>query len=469
MERLTDWQPHGKGFGAMTVSSLARPKESVRGGGDACVASGFEITPATSADHQAIHQFLLQVFQQPSASEFQAQLDHPGYEPRQRLLVKYDGRIVAHLRIVPRALHFGGMILPAAYVTDLGTSPEFRGHRLASNLLALAEHRMLSDGALFGYLRARRTGFYASKGWIELGAAPHCIASPQAVLAHLDQGQPKRRNLAREQARPLRLRHWRHFEQEALERLYGAHCQRAFGGVVRDSDYWNWLITRHAFDGIYVALDGPPRMELDQIPDAVVGYAATARSRLVELMIDPRRADAAGTLIARFCRDAIEQNRYQIRLDAPPDSPFRAFFPGRVEDSADSLDSADATRFREPVIMVRAISMGRLASHLHEVFLQRLVEAGRRLPAELGFFADGQEYVLRVDETRTRLLPEGRPRQHLTGNPSDLLRLLLGGLEPAEAVAGGRIQASSQAALRTAGILLAKTPLWFPPLDDLTG
>ncbi|MCL4201931.1 MAG: GNAT family N-acetyltransferase [Pirellulaceae bacterium] len=485
----------------MAIISMARLKESVRSSGGVEIGGGFQIAPAVNADHQAIHQLLSQVLHRPSAKEFQSQLDQPGYDPGQRLLIKQDGHLVAHLRLIPRRLHFGGLLLPAAYVTDLATVPKFCDHRCASMLLALAEHRIQRMGGWFGYLRTRNPAFYESLGWVALGESPHWTASPQAVLVQLRQRttavEPlvrplrsvRRPRLAagsrrsrsadtaeREAALPLlpelqrtslHLHEFRYYEQEGLERLYAAHCRQAYGATLRDSDAWRWLIERRAFDRLYVASDGSPNLGLEQIPAAVVGYAVAARSRLFEVLADPRRPDAADALLARFCADAIEQNRYQIRLDAPVDSPSASWLPPIAEDFGKSGRWTGSGRSEEPVLMVRAISIPQLVGHLHGVFLHRLSQSGIRLPFELGFTLDGQTNVLRVTKAASQLDGEIRTRRCLACDQADFLRLLLGVVDIAEAAASGRITANSQTTLAAAQTLLPKTPLWFPPLDDL--
>src|SRR6266567_4916887 len=45
---------------------------------------------AKTGDHGLLHNLLVSVFHGPSLAEFQAQLDEPGYEPADRLIVK-DG------------------------------------------------------------------------------------------------------------------------------------------------------------------------------------------------------------------------------------------------------------------------------------------------------------------------------------------------------------------------------------------
>jgi hypothetical protein len=85
----------------------------------------------------------------------------------------------------------------------------------------------------------------------------------------------------------------------------------------------------------------------------------------------------------------------------------------------------------------------------------------------LGFTLDGQPNVLRITEAASQLDADLRARRSLTCNPSDFLRMLLGVLDIAEEAASGRITATSQSAFSAAQTLLPKTPLWFPPLDDL--
>src|SRR5688572_2190810 len=81
------------------------------------------LAAARTGDHPSIHAFLLSVFQGPSAAEFHAQLEEPGYQPSNRLLVKQGdelkkrvevkqdvearqgNEIVAHLRLARQTIH----------------------------------------------------------------------------------------------------------------------------------------------------------------------------------------------------------------------------------------------------------------------------------------------------------------------------------------------------------------------------
>src|SRR5688572_13393890 len=91
---------------------------------------------AKTGDHQAIHRLLVSVFHGPSPAEFHAQLDEPGYEPADRLVVRDDGAIAAHLRLARQTIQLGSVSLPAARFMDLATAPEDRSKGLATDLLA---------------------------------------------------------------------------------------------------------------------------------------------------------------------------------------------------------------------------------------------------------------------------------------------------------------------------------------------
>ena len=64
-------------------------------------------------------------------------------------------------------------------------------------------------------------------------------------------------------------------------------CSTAYGPLERTDAYWQWLLKRHAYDQLYVALEGPEQLELGEISTRIVGYAATRGEQIVELMAAP--------------------------------------------------------------------------------------------------------------------------------------------------------------------------------------
>src|SRR3954464_2776217 len=65
------------------------------------------LATARTGDHPSIHAFLVSVFHGPTSGEFQAQLDEPGYEPADRLIVKEGDEIAAHLRLARQTIQLG--------------------------------------------------------------------------------------------------------------------------------------------------------------------------------------------------------------------------------------------------------------------------------------------------------------------------------------------------------------------------
>ena len=68
--------------------SQARPAPSILS--TPISAPRLRLAMAKTGDHPLIHGLLISIFHGPTLAEFQAQLDEPGYEPVDRLIVK-DG------------------------------------------------------------------------------------------------------------------------------------------------------------------------------------------------------------------------------------------------------------------------------------------------------------------------------------------------------------------------------------------
>ena len=170
---------------------------------------------AEGGDHATIYYFLQTVFQGPPRAEFNASLEDPFYEPFDRLLLRRQRRIVAHVHITHRTMYFNSMPIPAAGLGWLGVAPEHQGQGLGTHLLRAAESRMAIGGALVGMLRTAIPHFFRRTGWALCGQASYRRADARALLARLlDRGlipRPRRR---------LHIRPWLQWEQAALARIY---------------------------------------------------------------------------------------------------------------------------------------------------------------------------------------------------------------------------------------------------------
>ena len=156
-----------------------------------------------------------------------------------------------------------------------------------------------------------------------------CRAAP--ILSHLSlrTAEQSSADWARPHRAPRKkynIRLWRHVEQAALIRLYNENTREAYGALDRSEAYWKWLVRRGGNDRIYVAIDGPDKLELDETLAPIVGYAATKNGRIVEMMCAAAHPEASIQLLARACGDAMEQDHHLIRVDGPPADPLHSLF-----------------------------------------------------------------------------------------------------------------------------------------------
>lgn len=421
----------------------------------------FQFTRGIAGDHAAVHQLLLAVFHEPSMGEFQAQLDEPSYEPNDRLLAKRRGQLVAHVRVADREMHFGACILPVSCVCDLATLPEFRGQGCGSALLEMAERRMLGNGAVLGLLRTNKPGFYRKRGWGRCGGFDCSTAGPHHILSHLSEVGSLNRSRLKARAPELHIRFWRHVEQAALGRLYEEGTRGAFGPLLRSEAYWRWLVARQAYGRIYIAIEGSPKLDLDDTLHPVVGYAFAKEGRIVELMTSERRADVAWRLLARICSDAIENDEHEIRLDAPPDHPLHPAIA-----AAGGMNRRSENESGE-VFMVKLLDTERLVSLLKPEWHRRAVDGGLAIPCELGWAVDGQKQMLEITRRNAKLTHGRFGRNYVQCGATAFAQLLLGQLDVDEAAATGQITTSTRLAAESTRVLLPRLPFWCPPLDDL--
>jgi len=414
------------------------------------------VVPATPGDHAGVCQFLTAVFQGRSPADFRASLEDPHFRPHDRLLVKQGSEVVAHAHVARRVMQFGPLQLPVAGLDWLGTLPRFRLQGHGHRLLTAAEEHMASAGALVGLTWTRIPHFFRRTGWALCGRRFFCRAGARDVISGL-----MARGLLRRGRKHLNIRPWRRVELGALVRIYNQSLTGKFGPFERTEAYWKWLVNRHGYDQIFVALDGPDLLELEETRAPIVGYAATCGERIVELLTAPGHRTAAAQLLARACRDTIEHGRHTVWLDAPSNSQVGKLF--RVANGKRQCDETDPSlvlmaKLLSPVNLLRA-----MAGELH----RRAESAGLARPIELGMLVDGQKFRLAIAPDGVEVIGRNIGRSYLSLNVADFTRLLLGHLDWDEALADSRVEPSTNIALVAGRALFPKLPLWLPPLDYL--
>ncbi len=444
MNARVSFRQEGKGEGKSSSRGRGRRHEP-------------SIVPATAGDHTAIHQLLVCVFQEPSRHEFRASLDDPHYEPRDRLLLKHRGRVVGHALVTHRVMRFGQACIPVSGLHWLSLLPEYRLKGYGRELLAAAESRMASEGALVGLARTRIPFFFRPAGWALCGRHSCAQGDPRAVLAALADG--RRPHGARRKR--VTIRPWRRLELRSLVRIYEHQSDGAYGPFERSPTYWQWLLARQAFDQLYVALDGPDLMEIEERNSPIVGYAFTRAEHVVELAALPGSHAAAKELLARCCGDAIERGCQSIRWCAAPDAPLTAAFC-----AAGGTHQLAEAAWGE-VLMARVLNPVALLERMEPEWLRRVEEAGLRLPLELGLAVDGIKLRVRLSARRVQAACGALGRSYLTLNVADFTRLVLGQLDWSRAAAAGRLRASTQTAAEIGRALFPQVPYFRPMLDEL--
>ncbi len=420
--------------------------------------AGPHVTSATPGDHVSVFPFLTAVFQGPTHDTFQSSLDDPFYEPRDRLLIKDRHRILSHLHLAKRTMQFGALRLPVAAIRWVGTLPEYRGRGFASRLLQLADQCMEEDGSTLGWLTTKIPHFFRPAGWAVCGR--HCVsrANPRDVLAQLIR-QPNQGLL--ETRSTLTIRPWRQVELPSVMRLYRQRFATAYGALERTEPYWRWLISRKAFDQIYVAIEGPDRFELDDGNAPIVGYAVTRGDRVLELVTQPGRDDAGEQLLARVCGEALEHDATTVTLFAPPDERLHALLhraPGQAWHHESYNGEVMMARVLDPVGLLRDLC-GELQRRADRHRLPR--------PCELSLVCGEHRLRLTISRRSVKVSRDKPGRGVLRFNEAEFTRLLLGHTDVDEAVAQGRIHASNHAAQAIGRVLFEPQPLWRPPLDEL--
>ena len=450
--------------------------------------STLRIAAARSGDHPVIQQLLLAVFHGPSSNEFQSTLDDPFFEPGDWLLLKQEEQILSNVRVARREMHFGSLLLPVARIHHLATWPEYRGQGYAGALMTAAERQCVETGAAIGLLKTDIPEFFHRAGWVECGR--HCLsqASARDVLSHFEvqknssgtAGEPTDWNHRCTEPstndstdfpilsfpfrrRPLNIRLWRHVEQAALMRLYEQNSDATYGSIRRTEDYWRWLISRRGYDRIYVAIDGPDKLELHEATSPIVGYAVVKDERIVEINGDPNCPQAMPQLLTRACADSIERDSHIVQLHAPPNAELHRW-----------MEAAGGTRHRneqhvDKVFMVKIFNLEEFLLRLRRLFHVRAKAADLSRPCELGLLLGSNKYRLIVTRRGVRLERRKLGRSYISGDATTWQQLLLGHYGFVEAMCQGRMKASTRIAAKLASALFPTLPLWHPPLDELPG
>ncbi len=397
------------------------------------------------ADHEAVYQTLLHVFQGPDRESFLGALSDPVYRPDQRLLAKVDGRVVSHLHLTERTIRLGSTTIPINGVMWVGTLPEFRGLGFAQNLMRLASARARERGVPLQVLTTGMPEFYRNLGWGVCGRATFAKTMSRNLPQFVD-------GVIEVKSGVWHVRPWRQVELNDLMTLYQGQFQNTTGTVIRDEEYWRWMIGRRYAHVIWVACLG----------EQVHGYAFIKDHRVLELAYNPAHPQAMLALLGRVRAEALERAYPEVIVSGPPNHPAierASTAPGRLIDQ----DEYDNT-----VSMYHITDLGKFLTCIMPELSRRAHESGAPLPVELGITQDDARYLIHVDRRTARVEPDKLSRRHLTLSAATLVRLLMGHVSVDEAAEEPGFTASTSTALDAARVLFSPAPIWRSPLDSAT-
>jgi GNAT superfamily N-acetyltransferase len=416
---------------------------------------------ATARDHSVIQRLLTSVLHAPSQAEFQAELDQPLYDPSDRLVVKEGSRIVSHVFASSRMMDFDSLRIPVGVVDQLVTLPEHRGQGNGSALLEAAEEQLAEDGAVLAVTWTDRIDFFRSRGWTLCGRHCYSEVSPRDLLAELEirkEQVPKRFG---HKPPETNVRLWWHYERPALLRLHKERFAPRVGAFHRNDERWQWLISRRAFDRIFVAIDGPLGEVTDDASDRIVGYAIVNGDRVVELVTAPDHPEALPHLLRRICGDAIERDDYELRFDAPSDDPVHEV----IKAAGGRFTCCQAERGVAPI--VKLLDPQRFVTQLCPALHERAKAADLPRPFEVGLQLGAEPYRLTFSRRSVKLVPGTPGPDRLDLQLGAAAQMLLGHASATDLATAGRIGVTSLKALELARTLVPRRPLWLPPWDDL--
>jgi len=408
------------------------------------------VAPARAGDQSELLQLLAGLPAPPSRAEFHAAVDHPEHDSANRLVARLGGRIVGHLEIAPRAVLVGGVTVRGAVLDRLAVLPECRGAGHGQRLVQEAEDRLRRSQAVVAFSRTRIASSYNDLGWSVLGRDAATPGRPTEILARLLDGRPR-------DGESVTMRQWRHVELPAILRIYRQNALRFTGPADRDETYARWLVSRSAFDSIIVALVGQDRYEIKETTARIVGYCVQAGTRVLEIAADPEFPGLEREILARVCAEAIENDRQEITYESSAADPLHEAVAG----------DASLVHAGDRMIVAKVFRPLDLLTALAPLVAARIAADGERETLELGLDAPGLRASIVVADGKGAVHPGRIGRSYLKLADEELARLLLGQCDPAEAVAAGRLEASTQVALKLATQLFPRTPLWCPLWDDL--
>jgi predicted acetyltransferase len=462
---LTNGHPShsgGDGNGVPVHSvSLVRTRHD-----SACVRElpdGARIVAGNAGDHPLVLQLLVETRHAALGEDFQSRLDEPNYRPNDRLLVRRDKSLVAHVHVASHIGWFEGQRVPVVRLEDFAALPEFSHAGYEGDLLASAEAIAAGEGAIAALVHADAPQPFLRRGWSFVRSQGHTRASARSVLAHLDAQEAAARRRRRQPQ--VHIRTWRHFELDAIRQIYDASAAAMWGPLLRSEPAWQWLIGRKAQDQILLAVENGNGHVADVDGDdalvgRIVGYAAVRGSCIMEMMTLPDCAAARTQLLSGACRESMDRDHHSISLYTSAADPLHELLV-----TAGGAWISDATA-PTPRWLIKLLAPEKWVERFYPWWHDRARVAAVPRPYELGLAVGGERWRFTLTRRSSRL-------ERCTDLPSPCVEcdrptfesLLLGNLSIAPALAEGQLRLSDANLAGALAALFAPRLFWQSPLE----
>lgn len=426
---------------------------------------GARITTANTGDHPLILQLIMRARQATLVEDFQSRLDEPNYRPANRLLVRRDNELIAHVHVASHIGWYEGQRIAIVRLEDFVVLPEYRDSGYGEQLLAAAESIAAAEGAVLALIVADRPELFERCGWSKLRGQGHTRASVLSVLAHLDAQEYARRR----RRSAVEVRTWRHFELDKLRQLYEGISAGFWGSLYRSEASWQWLIGRKAQDQVLLALQrsrgghaNGHAADSDDAAEQAVGYAAVRGSCIIEMITAPKSSAVRVQLLARACREALDRDHHSISLYTPAADPLHELL---VTAGGAWIDAA-ATN--EPQWLMRLLAPERWIERCYPLWRRRIRAAQISRPLELAFVTPSVAYRFTLTRRSARLEPaRALPADRVECDAPTFESLLTGNLSLAKTIADGRLRLSRPELAETLAALFPARLFWQSPLELL--
>ena len=416
-------------------------------------------TPAVelghAGDHLLVLKFLSQVKQKAIDEDFQSRLDQPSYRPSDRLLIRRNNNVAAHVQLCSHVAWYRGQRIPAVALADFAVLPEYKGGAIESALLAAAESTARQEGAAVALVRTTDQQWFSGQGWTRLCGQGYTRANPRHILASID--VPRSDALPRSRV-VVAVLSWRHYELDAIRHSSALPASQMWGALRRSETWWQWLVGRKAGEQILMAVlrgqasNGRPRtaslspttMPADFAAGAAfsnagaVGYAVVRDSRIVEMFTRPGWEVVRSHLLARACRDAIDRGHHAVSLLTSADEPLHEV----LVTAQGQWIRHDATR--DGVWMFKRLGVEKWVAKMYPVFQDRAHSASIARPVHIDFAAEGENHQFTLTRRSARWETLASQENPICCTGEELQSLLASNLrQPAQALNGSRGQTSA--------------------------